>query len=343
MVRLTIVLTAFLGSLTTDWTIGTAQARGTIDAVRERGYLSCGVNDIPGFAIMDTRGHWDGFNVAFCRAVAAAVLNNPEAVDFVSAFSRRRFEAIAGGDVDIVNANATWTLSREATWSLAIAAIIYYDGQGFIAHRELGIDGVKGLTDQSVCVVEGTTTEANLIDLTRRGGRFDFEIEQRTTLDGAWYGFVGRQCDLFSIDRTVLYVLRAFQTSNPADYIVLDDTVSREPLALMVRDDDQAWLRIVRWTAFALVVAEEHGITADAARANLPARDAEVRRLLGQQAGIGALLGLDDDWARRAIIAAGHYGELFDRTLGSDSPFDMTRGMNALWRDGGLIYAPPLR
>lgn len=318
-------------------------AGATLDRIGARGYLKCGVNDLPGYAIMDTQGHWDGFAVGLCRAIAAAVLRDPAAVEFISAYANRRFDTLAAGDVDVLNANNTWTLSREVEWSLAIATIVFYDGQGFIVHRDLGIDMLAQSAGHTVCVVEETTTHANLLDLTGPSGPLDLTIRRRTTLDGAWYGFVGRQCDLFSMDKTILHLFRSFQTPNPDDYLILEETVSREPLALMVRDDDRDWLRIVRWTAFALMIAEEHGITAEVARTNAPARDAEARRLLGQESGIGAPLGLDDEWARRAVQAAGHYGELFERTLGNGSAYQMNRGLNALWKDGGLIYAPPLR
>lgn len=338
-----LILCALELVLVSEVSPGMARADDTVSQIRERGYLTCGINDIPGYAIMDTQGRWDGFSAGLCRAIAAVVLHDPAAVDFIAAFAQRRLETLAEGDVDVLNANVTWTLSREANWSFAVAGIIFYDGQGFVAHRDLGIRSLRDVAGHSVCVVEGTTSEGNLVDLTGPVGRYDLEIRRRTTLDGAWYGFVGRHCDLFSIDRTIIYLLRSFQTPNPSDYVIFDETVSREPLALMVRDDDQAWLRIVRWTAFVLMIAEEHGITAAQARANQPAREAEARRLLGQDPGIGAPLGLDDGWARRAVMAAGHYGELFERTLGKESAFGMERGLNALWRDGGLIYAPPLR
>lgn len=318
---------------------------GVLDEVRERGYVRCGVTEIAGYAEQDRDGNWRGFTIDFCRAVAAAVLSDPDAFEAVPVFANGRFTALTENQVDVVHANVTWTLSRETGRGIAFTAIMEYDGQGFIAHRDLGIarlDDVAG-RNLAVCVVANTTTEGNIRDVNRQRD-LGLTIRPFETMDASWDAFLGRQCDLLVADRTVLYLHRAVRAIGTDSTVILPDTISREPLTPIVRAGDSEWESLIRWIRHALVIAEDHGVTA----ANVAHRarvgdNAEVGRLLGRTDGMGALLGLDDAWGRRAIAAVGNYGEMFDRHLGAGSRFGMARGLNALWRDGGLLYAPPLR
>ncbi|WP_404381767.1 transporter substrate-binding domain-containing protein [Caenispirillum salinarum] len=316
---------------------------GTVDAIRRRGTLRCAVGAVSEYAWRDDTGRMQGFRVDFCRALAAVILDSPDAVEFVPLIASTRFAKLLDGSVDILVAGVTWTMTREADVGLAFTTPILYDGQGFIARRASGIERLADVTAPArVCVIADTTTEQNLNAYIRDTG-LPLTVENRHTQDGTWSAFLSRSCDLVTGDRLSLMLARTVRTPDADDYLVLPDMISREPLTPAVRGDDPRWESIVRFTIHALLLAEHVGVDqARAAADDVQAETPEARRLLGLDRGAGAAVGLDDAWARRAIAAAGHYGELFERTLGSGSRFGLPRGLNALWTDGGLHYPLPL-
>ncbi len=325
---------------------------GTLGEVRARGVLRCGVTRAGvGVSEIDLDGQWQGFFPEFCRAVAAAIFGEPDAVDFVEVDLVVRFEALVAGAYDVLIANSTWTASRDASAGLAFTSPLFYDGQGFLAHGVLGARRVAELGPATVCVLDATTTLQNLRDLVRIRA-LPLEIRVYRSLKGGYGAFFARACDLFTHDRISLVSERLTRASDPADYTLLEDVISREPLGPVVREGDDAWRDVVQWVTFATIVAEEQGVTraalaargdgATADRASADRwRNREVRRLLGLDGEIGAKLGLAADFGRRVIAAVGNYGEIFERTLGRGSKVGLARGLNALWRQGGLIYAPP--
>lgn len=316
---------------------------GTVDAVRRRGVLRCGIGAISEYAWRDDTGRMMGFRADLCRAIAAAVLDAPDAVEFVPLIASKRFETLQKGAVDLLIAGVTWTLTREGDLGLVFTTPVLYDGQGFIARRSLGITRMAEIAEPvKVCVIADTTTARNLTAFIAESGLPLIPVP-RNTQDGVWSAFLSRTCDLITGDRLSLQLGAAVRTPSATDVVVLDDTISREPLTPTVRRGDPRWEAIVRFTVQALLLAELKGVTQAMAAADAPAaQDPEVRRLLGLDRGVGQPLGLDDAWARRAIATAGHYGELYERTLGSGSRYNLPRGLNALWTDGGLHYPLPV-
>lgn len=315
----------------------------TLKAVKARGTLRCGVNpELPGFAFQDNSGRWRGFNVDFCRALAAAVLGKPDKVSFVPLGNEERITALRTGKVDVLWRNTSWTFSRDAGDQLDMAAISYFDGQGFLVRRSLNLTSAVELNTAKICVQGNATSAQNLEDFFRSRGiaytAMVFDSEEQTRA-----AYQAEKCDAFTADISALAAARSVLNS-PGDHVILPDAISKEPLGPLVRQDDPAWTDIVRWTLYALILAEEHGVT----KANLEemkaGADPEARRLLGE-GGFGAMLGLDADWAARAIAAGGNYGEIFDKTIGGGSALKLDRGLNALWNapKPGLLYAPPLR
>jgi len=321
-----------------------ASSADTLDTVRERGFLICAVETTGlGLTHFTEEGIWDGFFPDYCRAIAAATLGDAQAAEFIPVDVPTRFEAVRSGAADVLVSASTWTLGRDAGLGIEFPAIYLYDGQGFAAHRSLGAVRLSDVGKATLCVQgSGTTTERNLIDLMIKR---DTELTLLVTesYDGAFGAFFGRRCDLITSDRTQLAATLAQRAANRSDYVLLSDTVSKEPLAPVVRDDDQTWTEIVRWVVYAIVAAEELGITRDSAVSMRGHEDPAVRRLLGDDPGLGETLGLDSEWAFRIIHQVGNYGEIFESHLGPDTPIGFSRGLNALWRDGGLLYAPPLR
>lgn len=326
------------------WAAPPAKA-DTVDDVRRRGVLICGIGEIAGLARRNAEGRYEGFRADVCRAIAAVVLKDPEAVDFVPLVAAARFDALARREVDVVVAGATWTLGRDAGLPVAFTGVHFYDGQGFIAHRRTGWQRLADVTRARVCVVAETTSAANLKGFADATGK-TLEPVERVTREGTWEAFLSNSCDLMTHDLIGMATELSERAPDAADYVVFPDLISREPLSPVVRDDDRRWETIVRFTVNALILAEALGMDAAAAAAGggrAVADDAEARWLLGLEPGIGNLVGLDDGWAGRAIAAAGHYGEIFERNLGADSRFGVARGLNALWRDGGLLYPLPMR
>ncbi|ATQ42818.1 amino acid ABC transporter substrate-binding protein [Caulobacter mirabilis] len=320
-------------------------ASPTLKAVKARGVLRCGVNPgLAGFAQKDAGGRWRGFDVDFCRAVAAAVLGDPGRVEFVPLTTDLRFAALKGGQVDLLSRNTSWTFTRDAGEAIDFAGVSYYDGQGFLAPKSLELQSAAELSGAKVCVLSGSTTEANLRDWFKARS-INWTPVQAKTEAALRQAYQREDCDVLSADVSALASARATLT-DPAAHVLLPDVISKEPLGPAVRQGDPGWTDVVRWTLNALILAEELGVTAkDADRMAEESTNPEVRRLLGSDTGYGGMLGLDDRWALRAIKAVGNYGELFERDLGADSALKLERGMNAPWNAAkpGLMYAPPIR
>ena len=334
---------AFLGAVAAaTLTAGVASA-ATLDDVKARGELLCGSNTgLTGFGAPDANGNWVGFDVSLCRAVAAAVLGDPAKVKFVPTTGETRFTALASGEVDLLVRNSTWTYSRDTDLKLDFVAVNYYDGQGFMVKKDLGVSSAKELDGATVCIQTGTTTELNLADFFKFNNISytpvtvqDDSEAQRQYLAGA--------CDAYTTDASGLAASRATM-ADPENHIILPEIISKEPLGPVVRHGDNQWGDIVRWTFFALLIAEEKGITkANIEEVASSSTDPEVRRLLGLEGEMGKMMGLDNNWAKNAIAANGNYGEIFEANIGTSTPIGLARGLNALWTQGGLQYAPPLR
>lgn len=322
---------------------GTMTHAGKLDEVRDRGVLKCGVSTgVVGFSAPDADGVWQGFDVGMCRAVAAASLGDPMAVEFVPVTSKTRFTALESGEIDMLSRTTTWTYSRDSDLNAEYAGINYYDGQGFIVKRALGVGSALELDGATICIKTGTTSELNLSDYFRSNG-INYDPVPVETDSEAHQQFLADACDSFSTDGSKLAAFRA-TTENPADYVVLPEVISKEPLGPVVLHGDQQWGDIVRWTLNALIAAEELGVTADnVSEMAETSENPEVRRLLGVEGNLGEMNDLSPTWAQDAISAGGNYGELFANTIGSNSQIGIERNLNALWTDGGLQYAPPFR
>jgi general L-amino acid transport system substrate-binding protein len=321
----------------------TAQAGATLDAVKKNGAVSCGVSTgLQGFSLADSQGRYAGLDVDICRMVAAAVLGDAGKVKYVPLSSQQRFTAIQSGEVDILSRTTTWTLQRDTQLGLNFAPVVFYDGQGFMVPKKLGLKSAKELKGATVCVQPGTTTELNLADFFR-ANKLDFKpvvIEKLEEVEAAY--FSGR-CDAYTTDRSGLAATRIGKAANPDDHVILPEVISKEPLAPAVRHGDDEWFDIVKWTVYASIEAEEDGITSKNVDEKTKSDDPNVKRLLGVTPGMGKAMGLDEKWAYNLVKQVGNYGELFDRNVGKDSPLKLERGLNDLWTRGGLMYAMPVR
>ena len=334
----------FLGALTVAGVAAGVAAAGTLDDVKARGKLNCGVTTgLVGFAAPDANGEWNGFDVAVCRAVAAAVLGDAKAVEFVPTTGKTRFTALASGEIDMLARNTTWTFSRDVDLKFEFVGVNYYDGQGFMVPKSLGVSSAKELDGATVCIQTGTTTELNLADFFRTNGISYEPVPIETNAEGNQQYLAGA-CDTYTTDASGLAASRATY-ENPGDHIILPEIISKEPLAPLVRHGDNEWGDVVRWTVNALIAAEELGVTSAnvAELSAAPGDKPEVNRLLGTEDTLGEMLGLDADWAARAIAAVGNYGEIFEGNIGESTPIGLARGLNAQWTDGGLLYSPPFR
>lgn len=316
---------------------------GTLAAVLERGALNCGVSmGLAGFSAPDANGVWQGFDVALCRAVAAAVLGDPTAVTFVPTSGQSRFPALTSGQVDLLARNTSWTFSRDVNQGLSFVGIGYFDGQGFMVTRALGVGAAIDLDGAAICVQLGTTSEMNLADFFRVHNMTYDAVPVETNAE-AQQQYLAGACDVYTTDISGLAATRA-SFADPGDHIILPDVISKEPLGPVVRDNDSQWEAIVHWTLLALIAAEELGVTsANVAELAEGSKHPEINRLLGSEAAFGAMLGLERDWAARVIAASGNYGEIFAATIGDQTPIGIARGLNAQWTQGGLLYAPPFR
>lgn len=318
----------------------TAQA-GTLSDVRERGTLRCGVNSsLPGFASQAKNGEWTGLDTDYCRAVASAVLRDPNAVTFVPLSATERFVALRDGKVDLLARNTTWTATRDTALGLRAVGVLYYDGQGFLVRKSLGVRSVRQLGGKSICMHSGTTTELNVADFFE-SRRIPYTAKTFEASEQTFEAFRKGECDVFSSDQAQLYALRS-QLPDATQYQVLPEIISKEPLSPFVRNDDSQWINITRWTLHALIAAEELGIRSGNIDEQADSRSPAVQRFLGRDGRLGSFLGLDAEWTGRVIKQVGNYAEIFDRHLGTP-PLDIRRGLNALWTQGGLMYSPPFR
>jgi general L-amino acid transport system substrate-binding protein len=331
------------GAMTVASLAAGAAAAGTLEDVQARGKLNCGVTTgLVGFAAPDANGEWKGFDVAVCRAVAAAVLGDGNAVEFVPTTGKTRFTALASGEIDMLARNTTWTLSRDVDLKFTFVGVNYYDGQGFMAPKELGVASAKDLDGATVCIQTGTTTELNLADFFR-ANNISYEPVPIETNAEAQQQYLAGACDVFTTDASGLAATRA-TFENPQDHVLLPEIVSKEPLGPLVRHGDNEWGDIVRWTLNALITAEELGVTsANLAEMSAGTNNPEINRLLGTEGTLGEMLGLSATWANDAIAVSGNYGEVFEANIGESTPIGLARGLNAQWADGGLIYSPPFR
>ena len=314
----------------------------TLKRTLRRGAVLCGVNSgLPGFAMPDDKGNWSGFDVDICRAVAAAVFDDPTKVRFIPLDASERFKELQNRKVDILSRNSTWSMSRETDYALHFAAVSYYDGEGFMVRRARNVESGLELDDSKVCVQANTTTQLNLADYFR-ANNIRYQEVNFGKLDEVLKAYDGGQCDVLTADVSQLYALR-LRLTKPADHVILPDVISKEPLAPVVRQRDDDWLLIVKWTVYAMINAEELGVTKANVDEQLNAANPEVKRLLGKEGKYGEGIGLSNAWAYQIVKHVGNYGESFERTVGQGSPLKIARGINALWSKGGLMYAPPIR
>lgn len=314
----------------------------TLNAVKSRGMLNCGSNTgLAGFGIPDAQGTWTGLDVDLCRAIAAAVLGDATKVKFVPLTAKDRFTALQSGDVDVLVRNTTWTSSRDTSLGLNFTGVNYYDGQGFILRKSLKVNSALELNDAAICVQQGTTTELNLADYFR-ANKMRLKTVTFATLDEAVQAYDNGRCDAYTTDASGLYAAR-LKLAKADEHIVLPEIISKEPLGPAVRHGDDQWFDIVKWTHFAMVNAEEFGITKANVDEMLKSDNPEIKRFLGGEGNFGEQLGLPKDWAYKIVKLVGNYGEVFEKNVGQASPLKIARGLNALWTKGGLQYAPPVR
>jgi len=320
----------------------TSASAQTLKAVKERGMLACGVSQgLYGFSIADDKGNWTGFDVDLCRAIAAAIFNDADKVKYVPLSTNDRFGALTSGAVDVLSRNTTWTMSREMTLGLSFAGVTYYDGQGFLIPSTLNAESALELGGKSVCVQTATTTELNLADFFA-ANRMTYQKVALATADEVLQAYRSGKCNVLTSDISQLYAER-LKLGKPGDHTILPDIISKEPLGPAVRQGDIQWFNIVKWTHFAMVNAEELGVSSATIDAALKSEKPDVRRLVGTEGDYGEQLGLTKDWAARVIRLVGNYEEVFERNVGTASRLGIPRSINNLWNNGGIQYAPPIR
>lgn len=323
--------------------LSTGASAATLDDVKAKGFVQCGVTTgLAGFGAPNDQGEWAGFDVDFCRAMAAAIFGDAAKVKYTPTTSKERFTALQSGEIDVLARNTTWTFSRDVNLGFEFVGVNYYDGQGFMVRKSLGVTSAKELDGASVCIQTGTTTELNLADYFRTNGMSYESVVIETAAEGRGV-YEEERCDVYTTDASGLAAQRSTM-ANPSEHIILPEIISKEPLGPLVRHGDNQWGDIARWTLNAMVVAEELGVTsanADDMASN--SKNPEILRLLGGEGDMGAQLGLPSDWAKNIIKQVGNYGESFERNLGTTTPLALERGLNALWTDGGILYAPPMR
>ncbi|HEY6257506.1 MAG TPA: amino acid ABC transporter substrate-binding protein [Xanthobacteraceae bacterium] len=318
---------------------GSAQ---TLKKVQDRGSLICGVSQgLPGFSNPDDKGNWTGFDVDVCRAVAAAIFNDANKVKFSPLNAKDRFEALKSGDIDILSRNSTWTSSRDAAQGIIFTAVNYYDGQGFLVRKSLKVNSALELNGASMCTQTGTTTELNLADYFR-ANNMKYEVIAFVTADETVKAYEAGRCDAFTTDVSQLYAEK-LKLANAADHVILPEIISKEPLAPAVRRGDDQWLTLVKWVQFAMLDAEELGVSSKTVDEALKSTQPEIKRLVGTEGVFGEQFGLTKDWVVRIVKQVGNYGESFDRNVGTGSKLGISRGLNRLWTKGGIQYAPPIR
>jgi general L-amino acid transport system substrate-binding protein len=333
----------FLGTLTVAGLVAGAAAAATLDDVKARGKLNCGVTTgLVGFAAPDANGNWEGFDVAVCRAVASAIFGDPTAVEFVPTTGKTRFTALSSGEIDMLARNTTWTFSRDTDLKFEFIGINYYDGQGFMVPKELGVTSAKDLDGATICIQTGTTTELNLAEFFRVNNISYQPVPIETNAE-AQPLYLDGACDVYTTDASGLAATRA-AFEDPSAHVILPEIISKEPLGPLVRHGDSEWGDIVRWSLNAMIAAEELGVTsANVAELANGTDNPEINRLLGTEDNLGAMIGLEPDWAKNIIMNVGNYGEVFETNIGENTPIGLARGLNAQWTDGGLLYTPPFR
>lgn len=338
-----VLLSTVMGIIAATAATSMASA-STLSDVKTRGVLHCGVNSgLAGFAAPNDKGEWSGFSVDYCKAVAAAVLGDATKVKYIPLTSKERTPALQSGEVDLLSRETTWTISRDTALGFNFRPVNFYDGQGFMVRKDLGVKSALDLDGASVCLQTGTTTEMNVADYFR-ANKITYEpivFEKQEEVDGA---YAAGRCDVYTTDQSALYSLR-LALKDPDNHVILPEIISKEPLGLVVRHGDDQWFDIVSWVHYALINAEEFGITQANVEEMKQSVNPDIQRFLGVETGnkIGADLGLDNGWSESTIKSVGNYGEIFERNLGKDSPLKIDRGLNQLWNKGGIQYAPPVR
>ncbi len=333
---------ALIGAVAGAGLIAGAANAATLDDVKAKGFVQCGVSQgLPGFSNQDDAGEWSGIDVAVCRAVAAAIFDDAGAARFTPLSAKERFTALSSGEIDILSRNTTWTATRDTQLGINFTGTNYYDGQGMMVPTALGITSALELSGAAICTNTGTTTELNITDFFR-ANNMDFSLIAIENSDEVVRAYDSGRCDVFTTDRSGLAAERLKLTA-PDDHMVLPEIISKEPLGPVVRQGDDQWFNIVRWTLFAMVNAEEMGVTSANADEMKGSNDPGIKRLLGVDSNIGTEMGLTDDWAYRIVKHVGNYGEVYESTVGPNTPLKLERGVNALWSQGGLQYAPPIR
>lgn len=337
----TSILTGVLGAAA--FVLGaSAASAATLDDIKAKGFVQCGVSQgLPGFSNPDADGNWSGLDVDLCRGVAAAIFDDPEAAKFTPLSAKERFTALQSGEIDVLTRNTTWTMSRDTQLGLNFAGINYYDGQGFMIRTDMNINSALELSGASICTNTGTTTELNVADYFR-SNNMQYELVAFEKADEVVAAYDAGRCDVYTTDQSGIYAQR-LKLTDPSAHKVLPEIISKEPLGPVVRQGDDQWFNIVKWVHFATLNAEELGVTSANVEEMLESENPNIRRLLGVEGSFGEGLGLDDDWAVKVIRHIGNYGEVFDRNVGPDTPLSIARGVNALWTNGGLQYAPPVR
>lgn len=322
---------------------GTAAAGPTLDGVRAKGFVRCGVSEgLPGFSSPDAKGNWKGIDVDFCRAVASAILGDPTKVKFVPLTSKQRFTALQSGELDVLSRNTTWTQTRDTRLGLNFAGVIYYDGQGFMVRKDLGVKSARELDGATLCINAGTTTELNAADYFRSHGMTYTPVTFEKS-DEVVAAYDAGRCDVYTTDQSGLYAQR-IKLKQPNAHKILPEIISKEPLGPVVRQGDDEWFNIVRWTLFAMINAEELGVTKDnVEKMRASTKNPGIKRLLGVEGKMGENLKLSADWAFNVVRLVGNYGEVFQRNLGPGTSLNISRGLNRLWNKGGAMYAPPIR
>jgi general L-amino acid transport system substrate-binding protein len=321
---------------------GAVAQQKTLDTVKARGTVNCGVSPgAPGFAFPDDKGNWTGLDVDYCRAVAAAVFGDPTKVSFKPLTAKERFTALQSGEIDVLSRVTTWTMSRDSAMGLSFAGVTYYDGQGLMVPKKLGVKSAKELNGASVCVATGTTTELNLSDYFRQNN-MTYKPVVFEKADEVNAAYDSGRCDVYTTDQSGLYAQR-LRLKNPNDHVVLPEIISKEPLGPVVRQGDFQWFTLAKWVYFALLNAEELGVNQKNVDEMLKSKNPEIRRLLGADGEFGKSIGLENDWVVKIVKGVGNYGEVYDRNVGPDTPLKIARGINNLWSKGGIQYAPPIR
>ncbi|AEF56490.1 amino acid ABC transporter substrate-binding protein [Marinomonas posidonica] len=324
-------------------TISTGAAAATLDDVKAKGFIQCGVSQgVPGFSNADVNGNWTGIDVDACRATAAAIFGDAQAVKFTPLSAKERFTALQSGEIDMLSRNTTWTYTRDTSLGLDFTAVNFYDGQGFMARKDLGVESALDLDGATVCTEQGTTTELNMADFFRKH-KMNYVPVIVQKADEALAAYASGRCDVFTTDKSGLAAHRS-KLADPSAHVILAETISKEPLGPVVRHGDNQWKDIVTWAMFVQVNAEEMGISSkNVAKIKSESNDPGIRRLLGAEGNMGESLGLGADWAYNIIAEVGNYGEVFERNVGPNTPVGLPRGINNLWTEGGVMYAPPVR